>query len=259
MFNYNIGVKCMPISGEMYAWGSRARNVPGQPGVYAFFDSVKVLIYIGASVNLRERFANYLETSFSDDPRKRDTRYYKRELTSEQENRMKELLDEYIHKHGRLPKCNLPPKPPKKEVVSEWGFYFYEDVGKPLFEAAFNPEDFKELIGRVPVASLEFHQRRGDFARWFRDVFKDEQLAEAIEKIDKIGEDLRRELLNSLNSPEKAACPGCGTETSAVKTWKMAGRPSKTGERLQLTIGYYKCLKCNKTFRKVIAKEKIKV
>jgi hypothetical protein len=248
----------MPISGEMYAWGGKAKNVPEGSGVYAFYNEAKVIIYIGASTGLREKFIHYLETNFSNDPRKRETRYYKREFTSKHEEKMKELLDEYRQNHGKLPMCNLPPEPPKKEVASEWGFYFYEDIGKPLFEAAFNPEDFKEKIRKVPVASLEFHQKRGDFARWFRNVFKDVQLAEAIEKIDKTGEDLRRELLDSLNSPERAACPMCGTETDLVKSWKMAGRPSKTGERIQLTIGHYKCLKCDKTFRRVIAKEKIK-
>ncbi len=248
----------MPISGEMYAWGDRAKSVPEGSGVYAFYNRAKVLIYIGESTNLREKFTHYLETNFSNDPRKRETKYYKRELTSKQEDRMKELLNEYRQKHGKFPKCNLLPEPLKKKVPSEWGFYFYEDIGKPLFEAAFNPKDLKEKIRKVPVASLEFHQKRGDFARWFRDVFKDIQLAEAIEKIDKTGEDLRKELLNSLNSPEKAACPRCRIEASPVKTWKMAGKPSKTGETLQLTIGHYKCPKCNKTFRKVIEKQKIK-
>ena len=83
----------MPISGEMYVWGDRAKNVPEESGVYALYDEAKVLIYIGASVNLQERFTHYLETNFSDDPRKRETRYYKREFTSEQEDRMKELQE----------------------------------------------------------------------------------------------------------------------------------------------------------------------
>ncbi|NIW52364.1 MAG: hypothetical protein GWN17_09120, partial [Candidatus Korarchaeota archaeon] len=135
---------------------------------------------------------------------------------------MKELLDDYRQKHGELPKCNLPPEPPEKEVASEWGFYFYEDIGKPLYEVAFNPQDLREKIRKVPVASLEFHQKRGDFAKWIRDVFKDVQLAEAIQKIDKTGEDLRRELLNLFSSSERGACPRCGIETSPVKTWKMA-------------------------------------
>ena len=248
----------MPIAGKIYVWGDRAKHVPEGPGVYALYNEAKSLMYIGESVNLQERFINYLETNFSDDPRKRETRYYRREFTSRREDRMKELLEDFRQKHGDLPKCNLPLETREKEVASEWGFYFYEDIDKPLYEVAFNPQDLREKIGKVPVASLEFHQKRGDFARWIRNVFKDRQLAEAIQKTDKTGEDLRRELLNLFSSSERGACPRCGIETSPVKTWKMAGRPSKTGERLQLTIGHYKCPGCNKTFRRVIAKEKIK-
>ncbi|MFQ6064695.1 MAG: hypothetical protein ACE5L6_04385 [Candidatus Bathyarchaeia archaeon] len=248
----------MPISGKMYVWGDRAKHVLEEPGVYAFYNEDKVLIYIGESANLREKFTHYLKTNFSKDPRKRETEYYKRELTSKQENRMKELLDEYRKKRGELPRCNLPPEPPKERVASESTFNFYKDVGKPLHKVAFNPQDLRKKIKRVPVASLEFHQKRGNFAKWIRNVFKDTQLAEAIEKIDKTGEDLRRALLNSFSSSNKAACPSCGTKTSPAKTWKMAGRPSRTGERLQLTIAHYKCPKCTKTFRKAIAKEKIK-
>ena len=248
----------MPISGKMYVWGNRAKNVSKGPGVYALYNADKVLIYIGIGISLREKFTHYLETNFYNDPHKRETRYYRRELTSKREDRMKELLDEYRQKHRKFPKCNLPPDPLKKEVASERAFCFYEETGKPLNEVASNPQDLKEKIRKVPVSSLEFHQKRGDFSRWIRNVSRNVQLAEALEKIDKTGEDLRRELLSSLNNPEKAVCPRCGIETNPVKTWKMAGRPSKTGERLQLTIGHYKCLKCNKAFRKAIAKERIK-
>jgi len=248
----------MPISGKMYVWNDRAKSIPEECGVYAFYDEDRFLIYIGQSTNLRERFAQYLETDFSKDPRKRETEYYKREFTSKPENRMKELLDEHRQKYGELPMCNLPPELPRKGVVSESGFYFYEDIDKPLHKAAFNLEDFSEKIRKLAVVSLEFHQKRGDFARWIRDVFKETQLAEKIERIFETGEDLRRELLDALSNPHTAECPTCGTQTNPRKMWKMAGRPSKTGERLQLTIGYYKCPKCNKAFRKAIAKEKIK-
>ncbi len=247
----------MPISGKLYVWNDRAKNVSEESGAYAFYNENRFLIYIGQSINLKERFTHYLKTDFSKDPRKRETEYYKRELTSKPENRMKELLDEHRQKYGELPRCNLPPESPRKGVASESGFHFYEDIGKPLHKAAFSLEDFSEKIRKVPVASLEFHQKRGDFARWIGDVFKETQLAEKIEKIFKTGEDLRRELLNALSNPHTAECPKCETQTNPRKTWKMAGRPSKTGERLQLTIGYYKCPKCNKAFRKAIAKEKI--
>jgi adenine-specific DNA methylase len=51
-------------------------------------------------------------------------------------------------------------------------------------------------------------------------------------------------------------CPNCGKEvTTPRKTWKMAGKPDKSGKRTQLTIGLYDC--CGKTFRKVLEKKKI--
>ena len=116
----------------------------------------------------------------------------------------------------------------------------------------------KKKMAKVPVASLEFHQSRGDFARWIRDVFKETQLFQRIENINSTGEGLRLELLNALGNPEVAECPKCETLSKPTKTWQMAGRPSKSGERLQLTIALYKCQSCDKTFRKVVKKEKIK-
>jgi len=247
----------MSIQGKLYMWGERAKGVPKDAGVYAFYDKNRVLIYLGGSSNLRETFSRYQETNFSDDPRKRETVYYRRMITINWEERVKNLLDEYKQDCGDIPKLNNPLKP-REKVTPEWGFYFYEAFNKPLFEAAFNLDDLRKKIGKVPVASLEFHQNRGDFARWIRDVFKETQLAERISRMSSTGEALRLELLNALGNPEVAECPECETLSTPVKTWQMAGRPSRAGERLQLTIALYKCEDCNKTFRKVIKKEKIK-
>jgi len=53
-----------------------------------------------------------------------------------------------------------------------------------------------------------------------------------------------------------AKCPKCGKEVqNAKKIWKMAGKPDKSGKRMQLTIGLYEC--CGKTFRQVLDKKKI--
>ncbi len=248
----------MSVSGDIYFWGAKAKYVPEGPGIYAFYDKEKVLIYVGKSANLREEFTRHLSTNFSDDSCKLETKYYKREFTSQPDDRLKELLNEYREKHGKLPKCNVPAKPSEEEVDSEKAFHFYAGIGKPLGEVAFNLEDLKKKVREVPIVSLEFHQGRGDFARWIGEILENMELVEVIQKIDKTGEDLRREFLKSLNNSRKAACPRCGVETSPVKTWKMAGRPSRIGERLQLTIGYYKCLRCDKAFRRVLAKEKIK-
>jgi len=57
-----------------------------------------------------------------------------------------------------------------------------------------------------------------------------------------------------------AKCPKCGTEVfNLVKSWSMIGRPSKSGDRLKLTIGLYECPECEKKFRVAIGKEKITI
>jgi len=55
-----------------------------------------------------------------------------------------------------------------------------------------------------------------------------------------------------------AECPTCGTEVaSPLKTWSMVGRPSKTGERFKLTLGLFKCPRCERKFRAVLGKKRI--
>lgn len=57
-----------------------------------------------------------------------------------------------------------------------------------------------------------------------------------------------------------ATCPRCGTEVSTlIKSWSMTGRPSKTGERVKLTIGLYDCPECRRKFRVALSKEKITI
>jgi len=52
-------------------------------------------------------------------------------------------------------------------------------------------------------------------------------------------------------------CPKCGADVSKPKkTWKMAGRPDKSGKRMQLEIGLYECAN-HHTFREVLSKKKI--
>jgi uncharacterized protein (UPF0212 family) len=52
-------------------------------------------------------------------------------------------------------------------------------------------------------------------------------------------------------------CPKCGSDGKMKKTWKMAGRPDKSGKRMQLEIGLYDCPRCDKAFRVVLNKKKI--
>ncbi|MBA7484597.1 hypothetical protein GH146_00645 [archaeon] len=55
-----------------------------------------------------------------------------------------------------------------------------------------------------------------------------------------------------------AKCKNCGAEVAKErKSWKMAGRPDKTGKRTELTIGLFDCPSCNKSFKVVLSKQKI--
>ena len=65
----------MPIQGKLYLWGEKAKGVPKETGVYALYDKNRKMIYVGGSSNLRETFSHYIETNFSDEPRKRETVY----------------------------------------------------------------------------------------------------------------------------------------------------------------------------------------
>lgn len=248
----------MSLSGKMYYWGDKAKNVSGESGVYALYDEHQALIYIGGSANLREEFVKYLETDFSGEPCKNRTKYYRREFTPRQEDLAKELLQEYRLKHGEFPSCNHISEPVEKEVPKELGFHFYKGLDQPLSEVALSLHDLKRIISTVSIASIEFHQERGDFANWIRYALKNVHLAEGVDKLSGSGDILRQKLLDLVKYPERTQCPACGIIASPIKTWKMAGRPSRTGERLQLKIGYYKCSKCNRSFRRVLEKEKIK-
>jgi DNA repair exonuclease SbcCD ATPase subunit len=154
-----------------------------------------------------------------------------------------------------------------KEGIKPMGeFYFYEDFDKPINQTAHNLQEFLEKLKTVPIASIDFHQERGDFSKWVRDTLQDDPLADAIEKFEERGEELRRRLIETVAErtagPKEAKvlvrCPGCGSEANPIKTWNMAGKPSKAGERMQLTLGNFECPKCNKRFRHIIEKKRIK-
>jgi alpha-amylase len=63
------------------------------------------------------------------------------------------------------------------------GFFFYMDEGTPLGLVAKGYKDFYEAVQRVSEVSLEFHLKRGDFEKWFAQVFGDVELAGSIRQL----------------------------------------------------------------------------
>jgi len=72
-------------------------------------------------------------------------------------------------------------------------FLFFMDIGQ--YEGEFAPSlfDFCEKLKTVPLKSIEFHFKRGDFERWTKATLGDEYLTKRIGKIEKSkrGEELR--------------------------------------------------------------------
>lgn len=72
-------------------------------------------------------------------------------------------------------------------------FLFFMDIGQYDGEFATCLADFCEKLKKIPLKSMEFHFKRGDFERWIRETLTDEYLANRISKIDRSarGEELR--------------------------------------------------------------------
>ena len=148
----------------------------------------------------------------------------------------------------------------EKKDLSETRFHFYEDIGKPIGNTAINLKDFTSKLREIPLNCIEFHHKRGDFAKWIQNSLQDKTLAAAIRKIEAFGEELRTQLIEIITQQENTKiCPKCKASLLPKKTWSMTGKIVGGGIRPKLTLGYYKCPYCGKGFRKVLAKELIKV
>jgi excinuclease UvrABC nuclease subunit len=78
-------------------------DVPEQEGVYELADSTRSTIYFGRSDDLKGRLRQFLDTTDSCFRRAALFRY---ELTSQSEQRKRDLLKEYYELHERYPLCN---------------------------------------------------------------------------------------------------------------------------------------------------------
>jgi alpha-amylase len=78
-------------------------------------------------------------------------------------------------------------------LTQEKAFFFYVDVGKPTGDSATSLSDFCTQINAVPLASLSFHLRRGDFENWIKNALGDTELANYVAKIRKTKTAWKRE------------------------------------------------------------------
>jgi len=71
------------------------------------------------------------------------------------------------------------------ELIPELSFYFRGPQGKLNLRAQ-NLSVFLQSAEGVDDETWLYHLRRGDYSRWFRDVIKDETLAEAARQIERM-------------------------------------------------------------------------
>jgi hypothetical protein len=72
-----------------------------------------------------------------------------------------------------------------RAVPYEKGFHFFSPDGHHSGETATTLCFFLRDIQRVDIESIRFHFCRGDFQKWLRTTIGDEELANAIDGIDK--------------------------------------------------------------------------
>ncbi len=66
------------------------------------------------------------------------------------------------------------------QVPQDKGFYFCFAENKYTGQTALSLKDFYKIVKTIDVQSLEFHNRRGDFGNWIRDILHDDELASEV-------------------------------------------------------------------------------
>ena len=82
-----------------------------------------------------------------------------------------------------------------RTVPDENAFYFYKEIGYYLDAKARSLGEFLSELKTIDVASIEFHEQREDFEKWFLTTLGDATLSkEAHSCKAKKGEELRNSL-----------------------------------------------------------------
>jgi len=98
----------LPISGDKYAFiQQNIDQSPASHGVYALYDG-DTTIYFGRAAGMGVTIRTRLQAHKRGDEGKctQSASHYRREVTEAATSREKELLEEYLSKSGRLPRCN---------------------------------------------------------------------------------------------------------------------------------------------------------
>ena len=84
----------------------------------------------------------------------------------------------------------------KRKVQPEQSFHFYYSEGRDIGKKASSLEEFLKVILTLPLESMVFHHRRGDFANWLRCSLYEKKMADKIDKIESNEINLRDNIYN---------------------------------------------------------------
>lgn len=95
------------IKGKFRRWNRKnIGNSSKKSGVYGLYDQNKNLIYVGSSRNINVRLLFYHHSNFSEDICKRETAYFKQEVSGRPVQRERELIRRFKKVNKELPYCN---------------------------------------------------------------------------------------------------------------------------------------------------------
>ncbi|MFH0897366.1 MAG: hypothetical protein V1850_04890 [Candidatus Bathyarchaeota archaeon] len=86
-------------------------------------------------------------------------------------------------------------------VQQDKGFFFNLDENNYTGQIALSLKDLYDIVKTVDIKSIDFHNRRGDFENWIRNVLHDEEFANTVSAIrneNVAGEVLRDKLYEAV-------------------------------------------------------------
>ncbi len=97
--------------------------------------------------------------------------------------------------------CDLHYRLKQKTHLADSPFRFATGIDEFTGSLAWTLTGMREILGTIPLDSLEYHSREGDYASWARTSLGDEPLAEKMAKLQSIrGERLRKSLLKAIDA-----------------------------------------------------------
>ncbi len=95
--------------------------------------------------------------------------------------------------------CDFHGRLSKKTHLADYPFRFATGIDQFTGDVAWTLRGMQTMLRKIPLPSLEYHNRKGDYALWAETSLGDGVLAEKLAGMQKLkGEELRKELLQAV-------------------------------------------------------------